>query len=271
MGKLIVSWSPVHGQSATTANTVALSSMFALDHPYRSLLTHTQLTFSTLESLYAQGKRATTFDDAGMEALERLVKSKLLKSDAVADYTDTIYKNRLDLLFGNQKEREDPQESDHILRSILHVAKNFYDVLWVDAHSGVYNQTTRTLLNDADLVLVNLPQNRYVIERFFSGEDFPEELKDKPYVVLISMYDEKASYSIRNIRRSNKVKVPMFPIPYATGYRDAANQQSVTEFFGRSTKVRKGDSSYPFIDSLREVNNFVLKEFGYTPAEDDGL
>ncbi|WP_066298055.1 hypothetical protein [Bacillus sp. FJAT-29937] len=271
MGKLVVSWSPVHGQSGTTANTVALASMFSLDQPYRSLLTHTQLTFSTLESLYAKGNRATGFDDAGMDALERLVKSNLLKPEAVSDYTDTIYKNRLDLLFGNQKEQEESQENEDMFRSILHKAKIFYDVLWVDAHSGIYNPTTRTLLKDADLVLVNLPQNRYVIERFFSGEDFPEELKEKNYLALISMYDEKAAYSLRNIRRSNKVKIPMYSIPYATGFRDAANQSMVTEFFGRSVQVKKGDASYPFIRSLRDVNQVILKQLGYTAAEDDDL
>ncbi|MGN7403189.1 hypothetical protein ACTHO0_25380 [Cytobacillus praedii] len=270
MGKTVVSWSTVHGQSGTTANTVALASMFGLDYPFRSLLTHTQLTFSTLESLYSKGQRAKGFEDAGMEALERLVKSKLLKPDAVSDYTDTIYKNRLDLLFGNQQER-DAEDSDHILRSILQVAKNYYDVLWIDAHSGVHNATTRTLLKDADLVLVNLPQNRYVIERFISGQDFPEELKDKPYIILISMYDESSAYSLKNIKRGNKIKAPIFAIPYETGFKDAANQSAVTQYFHRLLQVRKGDPSYSLIHSVRDVNTAILKQLGYSAVEDDSL
>jgi hypothetical protein len=270
MGKTVVSWSTVHGQSGTTANTVALASMFALDYPYRSLLTHTQLIYSTLESLYSKGQRAKGFEDAGMDALERLVKSNLLKADAVADYTDTIYKNRLDLLFGSEQKRE-AEETDQILRTILQVAKNYYDVLWIDAHSGTKNATTRILLKDADLVVVNLPQNRYVIERFMSGEDFPEELKDKPYIVLISKYDDSSAYSLKNIKRSHKVKVPIFSVPYATGYKDAANQSTVTQYFQRLLQVKKGDASFPLVHSLRRINVNIMKQLGYSSAEDDGL
>jgi len=271
MGKTVVSWSPVHGQSGTTANTVSLASMFSLDNPTRSLLTHAQLSLSSLEFLFRKGNKEDRFNDEGMEALERLVKSKLLKADAIPDYTKTIYKNRLDLLSGNHKVHEDPSYSETVLRTILSVANDHYDLLWIDAHSGIHNQATRVLLEEADLVLVNLPQNRFVIERFFSGEDFPEALKDKPYVVLISMYDEEAAYSLRTIKRTHKVKVPLFAIPYSSAYRDAFNQQAVTEYFLRSKEVKKGDSSYTFIHSVRQVNAFIKKSAGLSQLEDDGL
>lgn len=270
MGKQIVSWSPVHGQSATTSNTVALASMFALEQHYHSLLTHTQLTFSTLEHLYTQGERAG-FDDGGMEALERLVKSQLLKAEAIPDYTDTVYKNRLDLLVGSKKEWEEPAEAELILRSILHVARNHYDAIWIDAHSGTFNTTTKALLQDADLVLVNLPQNAYVIESFFSGESFPKELEGKPYIVLISNYDEKAAYSIRNIKRAHKVKAPILPIMYATAFRDASNQRAVTEFFFRSLRAKKGESVYAFVQSLRDANKAIMKKLELSATEEDDL
>ena len=86
MGNIIVSWSPVHGQSATTSNTVSLAAMMSLDQPYRSLLTHTQLSFSTMEAMF---KKSGTdgLEDSGLKALERLVKSKLLTPQAIPDYT----------------------------------------------------------------------------------------------------------------------------------------------------------------------------------------
>lgn len=270
MGKQIVSWSPVHGQGATTSNTVALASMFALDQHFQSLITHTQLTFSTLEHLFTEGRRSG-FDDGGMEALERLVKSKLLKADAIPDYTDTVYKNRLDLLIGSKKSSDDEKEAEQILRSILRVASNQYDALWIDAHSGTFNQTTKGLLQDADLVLVNLPQNNYVIDSFFSGESFPEELKDKSYIVLISNYDDSAVYSIRNIKRKHKLKVPIFPIMYATGFKDASNQRAVSDYFFRAIGTKKGDDMYDFIQSLREVIRAIVKKMDLGEMEEDIL
>lgn len=271
MGKIVVSWSTVHGQSGTTANAVALSALFALEQPYRSLLTHTQHEYMNLESLFVKEQRASGFDDGGMAALERLVKSKMLKPEAVSDYTDTIYKGRLDLLVGNPKGEDSLEETDHTLRTILQVAKHHYDVLWIDSHSGVKRPATRTLLQDADLVIVNLPQNRYILERFFSGQDFPEELKDKPYMVLISMYDEKAAYSVRNIKRKFKVKAPILTVPYATGFRDAANQQEVAQYFHRHLQAKKTDDSYSLISSLRKVNASLSKQLGFATLEDDEL
>ncbi|MEK4487999.1 hypothetical protein MHH81_21045 [Psychrobacillus sp. FSL H8-0484] len=269
MGKSIVSWSPVHGQSATTSNTVALASMFSLDGHNHSLLTHTQLTYSTLEYLFQSDNPG--FDDGGMEALERLVKSKLLKSEAIPDYAITIYKNRLDLLLGSNKAWDNSVEADRLLRSVLNVAATHYNTLWIDAHSGTFNHTSKSLFKDADLVLVNLPQNKYIIESFFNGESFPEELKGKPYVVLISTYDENASFSIRNIKRTFKVKVPLYPIMYSSGYRDAINQQEVSDFFYRSVNLKKGDREYSFIESLRAANKGIMKAFDVNVTEGDQL
>ncbi|MBO0589265.1 MULTISPECIES: hypothetical protein [unclassified Sporosarcina] len=263
MGKTIVNWSPVHGQSATTSHTIALSSMLSLDQSYRSLLTHAQLSYATMDSIYSDSKKPG-FEDGGVVALERLVKSKLLKPEDVPNYTETIYKNRLDYLSGSMREGDNSDGKK--LNVILHAAQVEYDFVWIDVQAGTKDRTTVELLKNADFVLVNLPQNKYIIEKFF--DDIPEELKDKPYFVLIGLYDLNANYSIRNIKRQLKSKVPIFTIPYATGFRDAVNQESVTEFFVRMLRVEKGDLLYPFIDSVRDVNIALLKKLGYARSED---
>ncbi|WP_338657275.1 hypothetical protein V6B14_22260 (plasmid) [Sporosarcina psychrophila] len=267
MGKTIVCWSPVHGQGATTSNTVALASVLALDQPYRTLLTHTQLSYSTMEGMFSKGKKQV-FDDGGMVALERLVKSKLLKPDDVPAYTETIYKSRLDFLPGGNVSVE-TKDIEQVLFTILRAAQQQYDLIWIDAHSGTANKSTSTLLKQADLVIVNLPQNKFIIEQFYNPETFPEELKDKPYIVVISQYDNKASYSLRNLKRQLKVKMPLYEVLYDTGFRDAVNQDAVMEFFYRATKTQKGDALYPFVNSLREINDAVLKKLDFTRAEDE--
>ncbi|PLR70522.1 hypothetical protein [Bacillus sp. UMB0728] len=269
MGKIVLSWSTVPGQGGTTANIVALSSLFALEQPYRTLITQTQHEYMNLESLFLKEQRANGFDDGGMAALERLVKSKMLKPEAVSDYTDTIFKNRLDLLVGNPQSNVSSEEKEHFLRTVMQVAKHHYDILWIDNHSGIERPATRTLLNDADLVVVNLPQNRYILERFFSGQDFPEELQNKPYIVLIGLYDEKGAFSLRNIKRKFKVKAPIFGIPYVTGYRDASNQQEVAQYFHRHLQVKQGEESYSLISSLQKVNTNIAKQLGLLTEEDE--
>lgn len=269
MGKIIAFWSPIHGQGGTTANTAAIASLFSLEQSSYSLLTHTQLTYSPLDSYYSKEKRAVGFDNAGMQALERKVKSNLLNPEDIPDYTDTIYKRKLDLLIGSLKENENSAEDNlRTLSKILFAARNHYDTIWVDAHAGVQDHTTKIVLDTADLVVVCLPQNKYVIDRYFAGDYLPTELKNKPHIILISRYDENSSLTIRNIKRAHKVKVPILPVPFSPSYLDALNNHSVAEFFFRVNRVQNGDPAYSFVRSVRTVNETVRKALGVGKEDD---
>lgn len=268
MGKNIISWSPVHGQSATTSNIASLASVFSLNYHTSNLITHTQLTFSSLESLFGKELIAEGFEDSGVVALERLAKSDLLKPEAVMDYTETIFKNRLDILGGSSK-KSNSAEQDKLMQLLLSVTNQAYDQVWIDAHSGTRNQLTNHLLANADLVLVNLPQNRFVLDRFFSGEDFPEILNNKNYIVLISSYDKDSSFNIRKIKRRYKIKHPIFPIHYSHHYKDAANQLSLAEFFYRNRDISKDSPVYSFINSLNQVNKYIAKQTGFSRSEEE--
>lgn len=264
MGNTIVNWSPIHGQGATTSNTVALASVFALEQPYRSLLTHTQASYSTMETMYEKGDNGA-FQDSGVQALERLVKSNMLKPEAVSDYTETIYKASLDFLPAS-RESKDEKETERLIKTILKAASARYDFLWIDAHSGTANSRTTEMLKQADLVLVHLPQNKFILEQFFRG-GMPEELQGKPYFIVLSQYDEDAGYSLRNIKRQFQIQVPLFSIPYTTGFRDAANQERVSEYFVRSFNAQKGDAAYGLFQATRRINTAILKELGYAGME----
>lgn len=260
MGKLIVSWSPIHGQSATTSNVISLSAMMSLDQPYKSLITHTQMAYSILESVYMKNNDVE-FNESGIVALERLVKSRLLKPEVIRDYTKTIYQSSLELLPGKVDDNNS-EESAKIRSAIMKAAVEYYDFLWVDAHSGNQSYTTNDLLKAADLVIVNLPQNKFVLDHFFKN-GVPEVIHNKKLIFLISNYDEKAALSIRNIKRNYKISAPVYPIPYSTGFRDAMNQELISEFFYRAKTSEKKDVLFPFINAIRKANERILKELDY--------
>ncbi|MEV6689579.1 MULTISPECIES: hypothetical protein [Bacillati] len=265
MGKNIVSWSPIHGQGGTTVNVAALASMFAIEYPSHSLITHTQLTYSPLELLFGKGNYAKGFETSGMTGLERLVKSQKLQPNTVRDYTETVYAKRLDILAGTKNKSYE----QGLIEAVLSNATDAYDLLWIDAHSGSRNEITNNLLQEADIVLVNLPQNRFVLDRFFSGADFPEILKDKELIILISSYDENSSFSIKAIKRLYKTKLPMYPILYSHQFKDAANHQLLSEFFYKYKENRKEQPAYDYIYSLKAVNKVIAKKTGlYSNRED---
>lgn len=259
MGKMIVSWSPVHGQGGTTSNLAALAALFSQNTRTRNLITHTQLTYSSLESLFGKVYVDNGFEDRGMSALERLAKSGLLKPEAVMDYTETIYSKKLDILGGGNDSGVNPE----LLQKLLAVTNDAYDAVWVDAHSGTRNTLTNHLLEMADVVIVNLPCNRFILDRFFSGADFPDVLKDKPYIILLSNFDEHSSFSFRRITRKYKIKQPIFPVYYSRQFKDAANQMGLVEFFYRNNTSIKDAPTELFIGGLKNINKQIIKMAGF--------
>lgn len=261
MGKIISGWSPIHGQSCTTSNISALAAHFSLTNEVSSLITHTQLSYSSLELLFGKKKTSSkAFEHSGMAALEKLAKSNLLKSDAVIDYTESIYLKRLDLLGGTEKHVE---INPHLIEVLLKHTEDAYDLVWVDAHAGKYNAVSKKLLKNSDIVLVNLPQNRFVLDRFFGGEDFPEELDGKDLIILISQYEKNSSFSIRSIKRKYKVDYPIFPILHSPEFKEASNQQNITELFYRAVYAEKEHPTHEFMSSLAKVNKYIAKKLEF--------
>ncbi len=264
MGKTIASWSPVHGQGSTS-NTAALAAVFALSYKVKSLITHTQSSDSNLEKMFNKAHKMEGFD-SGLNALERLVKSDLLKSDAIIDYTETIYNKRLDILGGTQ-----PSHGGQTIPiSLLHATKEAYDLVWIDTATGTPNELTKNVLKAADVVLVTLPQNIYELDRFFITKvNYPDFLDEKNVIYLIGSYDTKASLNDRKIKGHYKLKNKVIPVRYSHLYKNAYNSMSVTEFFHRNRMVNKNHPMYEFTNSLKQINEQIAKQVDLVRKGDD--
>lgn len=255
MGFTIVNWSPVHGQSNTTSNTTALSILYSLEQQTRNLLTHTQLQYSSMEFLLNRNNKDTTFVSSGVKAIERLMKSRLLKADSITDYTDTILKNRLDLLGGSSEEID-----GKLLQNVIEVASNSYDLIWVDAHSGLRSQTTKDLLEKANVIFIHLPHNQFILDEFFNENGgVPEIIANRPHVFIISQYNSNSSLNLKKIKRLYKLNNPVFGIPYSHSFKDATNQQRVTEYLLKRSEINKKHEDFEYINSLKAINQHLQK------------
>lgn len=264
MGSLIVTWSPIAGQGGSSTMASAQSSLMALETTRKVMFTHAKPAKTVLDILYKTSD--TTLTKGGMEGLERLVKSKMIKPESIPDYTDTIYTGKLDYLQSGFNEELSEKENAIYLFSVLKAALQMYDVVFVNVGSGLDSIATRELLKQADMVLVNLPQNRFVVEQFANGDLMPVELKDRPYYVVITNYDKKATYSIRNIKRQAKLKNKIFAFPYTTELKNAINLSNVSDYYFRSLKSKKGSETSDLIEAIRLINNNMLQDLGFIDA-----
>jgi hypothetical protein len=255
-------WSTVHGQTATTSNTLVISLMCALEYRLKILVTHNHYARSTLEtSLLNQTFLKTELmdlKDTGIDALSRFIKFNKVDKESISSYTTTILRNRLDLLMGTSNPSKELYMSDlnAVMETILTTAKDCYDLQFVDIASGD-NALSNKILLSSDLIVVNINQNSFILEDFFANHK--EKFKNCMY--LVGLYDKESRLNIKNIIRKYKInKSDIAVIPYCREFADACNGGKAVDFFLKNLNASKEDSHYEFIMQGRKAVDILLNK-----------
>ena len=265
---VIAFWSPNHGQTATTTTALTYASMTAVTNNYKVLLGHTHLSRSTLERCLIP-KRAgrqddlIAFNDTGMDALRRLAKNGRLFPEKVSNYTTPLLAgNRLDLLQGLAPNQNiDTQEESSVLRRIFTGAASAYDLVIIDVHSGSDKELTQMLLQDADVVVVCLNQNIWLLEDYFDNVDNHGIFPGKKVFYHLSSYTRESKYTMKNIGRLYGIE-NLIATPYCPELMDACSCGNALEFFMRHGDCGKKDRFYPVMKLVRESTEKFLSTLG---------
>lgn len=265
--KQVTFWSVNHGVGTTT-KAIITSINICLEYSLKILLTHNQYIKSNLEAAFLTGKESESiinFEDAGIDALERLAKSCLLKPETIKDYTRTLIGDRLDLLTGTNKPRKEMFKNiEGTLMYILGCAKKAYDLIFVDANSGVENAITHKILEASDIVVVCLNQTDKVLKTFFIEHEGYKYLEKKKVIVVIGCYDANSKYTVRYIKNNYikdnfNYKEKIFTVPYNTNFMDAHNDHRVLDYFYSNKNIFKDDDNYHFTNEIKKLSDKILE------------
>ncbi|MNW52136.1 hypothetical protein D3C74_296450 [compost metagenome] len=115
-----------------------------------------------------------------------------------------------------------------------------------------------------DIELIVVDQKRSMLENVIK-----EQLEKRPAIcerrigqsmVVISDYDDRAKWNINNIKRKYDCKVPIYGIPYDTGFSDSWNDKDIVRFFRRGLllprQVHRRDS---LLFGVMQVVHALLK------------
>ena len=259
-------WSPNHGQTGTTTSTLTMASMIAMTNNYKVLLGHSHFERSTLEHCLIQKRQSVqeglfSFSDNGLDALRRLAKNGRLIPEMVSDYTTPLLAgNRLDLLQGIAGfNNDDAAEEIHLIHKIFVSAKSAYDIVMIDVHSGLNQALTRKILEDAEVVVVCLNQNHWLLEDYFSSDEDKAMFAGKKMIYHISSYNDESKYTLRNIKKMYNLDC-VICTPYSPELMDACNNGAALDFFMRHINSNKKDRFYPFMKVLGDsVDTFLGK------------
>ncbi|OPA74654.1 hypothetical protein BVG16_23130 [Paenibacillus selenitireducens] len=264
MGKQVVFWGPVHGQTGTTSNLMATACMIGLESTIRSLIGHTHGSYSILEPALLKDtleSLGTTFQISGLDALERLARNQRLTSLNVSDYTVPLLYQRLDLLTGSNHPADSIDHQGEWI-DIFDQAKRGYDLVMIDVNSGLGQLNTVHMLQQSDMVVINLNQNAVLLDRLQEYQELTDLLKEKNCVFVLGQYNAHSKYTARNIARRYKFVQELYTIPHCVDFMDACNDHSVMEFLLRHRNVSSRHPNAPFIRDVRKLADAILKHTG---------
>ncbi len=261
-----VFWSNGHGQGKQTANLIAVCQIMAHMYETTMLITQTHYTQNDLEEaalgrLRSRQQREEFYQDGGIDALLRTFKQGPLTENAVAECCISLLESRkFHLLPGSQNGNRITFDEimDTMLLSVLDKAEAFYDLVIIDANPG-RNELSQKLLEQADVILVNLSQNRGMIDDFM--ENYKELSIDKRVFFLFGGYIQESKYNRNNLIR----RYPAFHrkntgvIPFCTGYMDALSSGETKDFFERNVEAGHGEENFWFIQELTKTAKKIYR------------
>lgn len=257
----IVFWSNFHGQTATTTSMAMLAGTLALTESCRILLIQVHAGENALERCFVdptqEARSSANIDNNGIDALIRLARNHKLTPDQIEDYALPLMKgSRLDLLQGTSNPSEALfYENAEAILTVLDMAAQTYDFVFVDAPSGLNNPLSERILAQADRKVICLNQNALVLERYFkivrtTGAGTPEPL------VCLGRYDDALSLNAKNIKRQYGYK-QLVVVPQSSEIQEAMNQNRVLAYLAR--QLNRGNRAPETIKQIRESGRTLLK------------
>ncbi|CAM3464818.1 hypothetical protein [Marinicrinis lubricantis] len=280
MGFTVVFWSPVSGQAGTTSNLIAAAALLGLEYSSRLLLLgHLQSEYAAFERGFYPRRswtnKADVSSDVGIDALLRLLQNRKLEPKLLRNYTLPLLAERLDILPGSNKpDASFVSSAQDWLGSLLELTKRAYDLVLLDGGSGNESAWTRSLLHQADLLVVCLPQNILKLEQAFPLVE-AQLLSNRKLLLVFGQVDPRSSLTIKNIMRQFYRREPAYPIVHNTGWLDAAQQGDAIHFLFRNRKVPRDHENNLFMQQVRALAQAIIQYAGlsnphFGGKEDDG-
>lgn len=261
----IVSWSTVHGKSGTTANLLAVAMYSIIKGNIKNcIVTQTNFSMNNLEAPLVgyMMPEANLFQDIGLDALSRSIKAGPLNEKNFYNSSISLMDNKLNLLPGTTICSKEYYENDmeKVINNIILYAEKYYDAVYIDTNSGK-NELSQKVIEKADLIIVNLPQNKKVLDNYFKEYIFNR----RNVFFLIGNYDRRSKYNLNYIRKHYKMmdSSNSAVIPYCVEFNDALSDGSLIDFFSCNINTDKEDPISYFINNVGLATKRILKKAGW--------
>jgi len=273
MGKLIAFWSPLHGQTKTTASMAAVAMAMSNLTRESVVVFHTQTDLADLEGMFDRRRneelRQKIYEGCGLNALLLDFKRTALTPELVRDASLPTSLGNLSFLPGIETNKGFIGGGEHneiVYSMAVRDIPASYDWAFVDLCSGFNNTLSRKILEAADVVVVTFSQNVAMWDKFMDSED-SDFFDERKVFYLIGGHSYQSSFSIKNFRRMKHIdKTHSGDVPFSVGYMDAISNGMVDTFYLENERAIKSDENADFMKECR-ICASKIRDIAYSGKE----
>lgn len=255
------------GKAGITSNMVAVSTFLALEMQVRLILFQNHFNLNSiengfLENSYDEFVMETPFfyQHQGIDQVMKRLDSNIGMQEVISDAAMEAVAEKLFYIpqsnTGNKEVFE--YELNRILDILLKELNQFAQMVLIDT-AIADNLTTKTILETADLIVMNLCQDPFVLADCFKRFGI---VRNKCFY-LLGNYDRYSRYTVKYVmRRFDIPKDRIAVIPYNTAFRDAMSMGKMVPFLSRNATCQKQDENYYFIKELKRASQMIQKAAG---------
>jgi hypothetical protein len=262
----IAFWSNANEKCEVSTNLAAISITSVIRYPYRVIAMENRLCQNNLGRAFMGNSHARILDDVGtnyydgggFEGLLRKIYRGDYRSDTLPSYLKEIIHNHLYYIPQSRVIHSEifDYELNHCIQPLFRIMESFADICFIDTAS-YNNLSTKTILEEADLIVVNLCQKQNILEDFFTNYS---SMISKA-VFIISNYEYHSALNSKRIAKMYDIPwEDILVIPYNEMYHSAFQSGSVASFISRNYSCVKENPNYLFIQNIKKATHIIIKK-----------
>lgn len=268
----IAFWSNSRGNSGVTSNLACISVASAMEYSYKAILLENHNQKNNLENVllydranyYLREEENYQYKQVGINYIMKQLSNGKYETNMIKNASQMIKDGSLEILSNSlyyipQNYVTNSEIFDYDLygciNHVLEVLEKFADITYIDT-SNKSNLSSKIILEEVDLVVVNLVQNSSMIKNFF--ENYSSILSK--CVFLISSYHKESSLNINKISKANLInKANIAIIPYNVDYQEAVSQGTIVEFLSRNYNCKRKTPNYNFVNEVKKAAYMIIR------------
>ncbi len=260
----IAFWSNIKGKSGVTTNMVCISALASVAGAGKAVLLENHYSINSIADIVLSGEQTERLKESGRYYNRDGIEYVLKRLYSGGNGEELLRHAALPLLYTNMyylpqsyivNKEVFNYEFSLVYRELFYNLELFADNIFIDTERNE-NLSSNLILNEADMVVVNLIQDKIALREFF---DNYSSIQEKA-IYLVGSYKPQLLFNYRRIcyeYHISKDKIGI--IPYNTGLSESISQGQALQFLNRNYEKAQSRENEYFMRHCKKSSIMVKK------------